>query len=179
MTTTPGKAQCITCGKERSAVRCEGCLQIFCYNHLNDHRQQLNQQLDEIEVNRDIFRQTLTQQITDSKQHVLIKQIDQWEEDSIRRIQQIAEESRQLLDQYISEYLNQIEGNLNKLTEVLRQTRREDDFNEIDLNKFKEKLTQLEKELNQPSNISIQKDLSSPINNISVIFRSSKYANYS
>jgi len=173
-----GKARCITCGKDRSAVRCEGCLQIFCYNHLTDHRQELNKQLDEIEVNRDIFRQTLTQQTTDLKNHSLIKHIDEWEEDSIKKIQQKAEESRQLLFQHTTEHINQIEVNLHKLTEELRQMRQENDFNEIDLTKVKEKLTQLEKELNQPPNISIQRDSASPVNKICVIVSSGKYVNY-
>ena len=60
-------------------------LQIFCFNHLTDHRQELSQQLDEIEINRDIFRQTLNEQINNPKKHSLIKQIDQWEEDSIEK----------------------------------------------------------------------------------------------
>ena len=57
-----GKAQFIICNKERSAVRCESCLQIFCRNHLNDHCQELSQELVEIE--------------TDPDKHVLIKQIN-------------------------------------------------------------------------------------------------------
>jgi hypothetical protein len=177
-TTTTGKAKCITCGKDRSAVRCEGCLQIFCYNHLTDHRQELNRQLDDIEVNRDMFRETLTQQTIDLEKHSLIKHINEWEENSIKKIQQTAEESRKLLIQYTKEYINEIEVNLNKLTEELRQTRQENDFNEIDLIKFKDKLTQLTKELEQPPNISIQEDSSLPVNKISVVVSSGKYANY-
>ncbi|CAF1550279.1 unnamed protein product, partial [Adineta steineri] len=62
MATVASKARCVTCGKEKSTVRCDGCSQPFCYNHLVDHRQELNKQLDEIEVSRDLFRQTLTEQ---------------------------------------------------------------------------------------------------------------------
>jgi hypothetical protein len=56
--------------------------------------------------------------------------------------------------------------------------RQENDFNEIDLTKFKEKLTQLEKELNQPLNISIQRDSASPVNKICVVVSSGNYFNY-
>jgi hypothetical protein len=172
------KPRCIMCGKDRSAVRCEGCLQIFCYNHLTDHRQELNKQLDEIEVNRDVFRETLTEQTTDPKQNSLIKQIDKWEEDSIRKIRQTAEESRQLLLQYTTEHITQIEIDLNKLTEGLRHIRQENDFNEIDLNQFKEKLIKLAETLEQPSNVSIQEDFASPVNKISVVVSSSKCVNF-
>jgi hypothetical protein len=73
MASGTGKARCVTCDKEKSAVRCEGCLQAFCYDHLTDHRQELSRQFDEIEVNRDLFRQTLTEQENDPQKHALIK----------------------------------------------------------------------------------------------------------
>jgi hypothetical protein len=177
MATATGKARCITCDKEKSAVRCEGCLQIFCRIHLTDHCQELSQQLDEIEINRDLFRQTLNEQTNDRQKHFLIKQIDKWEKDSIRKIQQTAEECRQILLQHTTKHFNQIEINLTKLTDQLKQTRQENDFNEIDLKNLKQKLTQLEKELDKPSNISIQQDSTSLINKISVIVSSGKCVN--
>ena len=174
-TTPPAKARCIICDKERSAVRCEGCLQIFCYNHLSDHRQDLNKQLDEIETNRDIFRQALTQQTTDSKNDLLLKQIDDWKCDSFREIEQIAEECKKRLVQYTTDHISQRETDLAKLTDQLRYIRQENDFNELDLNELREKLTQLEQQLDQPLSISIQRDSSLPINQISVVISSSKF----
>jgi len=54
----------------------------------------------------------------------------------------------------------------------LRQSREENDFNEIDLTQFKQKWTQLQKELDKPSNISIQQNSTSFINRISVVVSS-------
>jgi len=178
MTTATGKARCITCGKKKSAVRCEGCLQIFCRIHLTDHCQELSQQLDEIEINRDLFRQTLNEQTNDRQKHFLIKQIDKWEKGSIQKIQQTAEECRQILHQHTTKHFNQIEINLTKLTDQLRQIRQENDFNEIDLKYLQQKLTELEKELDQPLNISIQQDSTSLINKISIVVSSGKCFNY-
>ena len=175
MATGTGKGRCITCGKEKSAVKCEGCSQIFCFDHLIEHRQQLSLQLDDIEMNRDLFRQTLNEHMNDPKKHLLIKQIDQWEKDSIHKIQQTAEQCRQLVLQHTNEHLNEIEINLNKLTNQLRETRKENDFNEIELNQFKQKLEELAQELNKPRNISIQHDCSLFINQISVVIPSRKY----
>ena len=128
MATATGKARCVTCNKEKSAVRCEGCLQIFCFDHLTNHRLKLSEELDEIEINRDLFRQTLNEQINDPQKHSLIKQIDQWEEDSIKKIQQTAKECKQILVPHMTEHFNQIEVNLTKLTNQLRQTRQENYF---------------------------------------------------
>ncbi|CAF1457511.1 unnamed protein product [Rotaria sordida] len=178
MATPTGKARCIICRKERSAVRCEGCSQMFCYNHLPIHHQELSKQLDEIEQNRDFLRQTLTQQTNHPQQHSLIKQIDQWEKDSIKKIQQTAEECRQLLPHHITKHITQIEGNLAKLTDQLKHIRQENDFNEIDLSHLKEKLTQLSEELHQQPNVSIQQNFTSFINKISVVVSSGKSVNY-
>ncbi|CAF1251692.1 unnamed protein product [Adineta steineri] len=168
MLTAVGKTQCVICGKQRSAVRCEGCLQIFCYNHLNDHRQQLNQQLDEIEVNRDLVRETLTQQTLDLEQSLAAKQIDEWEQTSMKKIQEAAQVYRTQLLQYSTERITALEVKLTKLTDALKQIRQEDDVNEIDLNQFKEQLTNLREELNKPLSMSIEPESATLINKISV-----------
>jgi len=169
MATATGKSNCITCGKEKVAYKCEGCSQNFCINHLNEHHQLIIKQFDDLENKRNIFRQNLTEQITYPQKHLLLKEINQWEKDSINKIQQIAEETRQLLIKYTNEYINQIEIRLIKLTEELKQIRQEDDFNEINLNQLNQKLQQLEEELDKPSNISIQQESSTFINKIFVI----------
>ena len=172
------KARCITCGKERSTARCAGCSQDFCFDHLADHRRELSTQLDEVEVHRDLFRQTLTEQTTDPQKIPLIKQIDRWEKDSIQKIQQTAKECRQLLLHHTTGHINQIEIDLTKLTNQIRQIRQENDVNETDLSAFREKLTQLTKELAETPNVSIQEDSATLINKISVVTSESKYAIY-
>jgi hypothetical protein len=179
MMTGTSKAYCIKCEKERSTLKCAGCSQDFCYNHLTDHRQELNIELDEIETNRDLFREILNEQINNKKHHPLIKQIDKWEEDSIKKIQQTAKECREILFQHTNENIHQLEINFNKLTDEIRQIREENDFNEIDLNKFKQKLTQLSKELDTSRKyISIQQDSSLFINKISIVLSSRKFVYY-
>jgi len=90
MATATGKTRCVICGKEKATFKCGGCLEEYCYNHLGDHRQELNKQLDQIEVNRDIFRQLLTEHTEEPNNHILIQQINKWEQNSIRKIQQTA-----------------------------------------------------------------------------------------
>ncbi|CAF1512149.1 unnamed protein product, partial [Rotaria sp. Silwood1] len=167
MATSTGKPRCITCGKEKAIMKCGGCSQDFCFNHITDHRQELSKALDEIEVNRDLFRQTLTQQTRDPKKHALIQQVDQWERDSINDIRKTAEEARQLLLAHTAEYLNEIEIKLNKLTNQLRESRQENDFYETDLRQWSEELTRLTNELHKPANINLRQD-TPLINKISV-----------
>ncbi|CAF3904733.1 unnamed protein product [Rotaria sp. Silwood1] len=172
MATVPSKARCSTCGKEKSTVRCEGCLKLFCYNHLTDHRQELSGELNEIEINRDLLRQTLTEQAHDPTQRILIKKINKWEEDSIKKIHKAAHEYRQLLLQTTAENITETELNLAKLTDQLKQTRLENDFNEIDLNHLKRTLTQLAKRLDMPPNLSMKEDSVALIHRISIVLSS-------
>jgi len=169
MATATGKTHCTICGKEKATIRCSGCLNEFCYKHWEPHRQELNKQLDEIELNRDLFRQLLNQQIEQPNNHVLMKQINQWESDSIKKITKTAEETRQILIKNNNQYIHQVEVKLNELTNQLRQSRQEDDFNEINLCQFREELNRLTEQLTKPLNISIQEDSSSFISQISIV----------
>jgi ribosome recycling factor len=177
MTTAIGKTQCITCGKEKATSKCEGCLQNFCLTHLVEHRQQLSRQLDEIEIDRDLFRETLNQGITELQRHPLIQKINEWEEDSIQKIRQASEETRQLLLKHSSKYINHIEEKLIKLTNQLRQGRKEDDITENDLNRWKEELKQLTEQFTKPLNITIQQSSTPLINNIHIEI-SGEYINH-
>jgi hypothetical protein len=102
MSTADSKTLCTTCGKAKTIFKCGGCQQDFCYNHSTDHRQELSQQLDSIEVSRDLFRQRLTEQ-THKPQH-----IDKWERDSIEKIRRVAEEARQELLKYNDQYRDKL-----------------------------------------------------------------------
>ena len=171
-----GRNSCVICEKDdKATLRCDECLQEFCYNHLTDHRQELSKQLDEIEVARDFFRQTLTQQTAEPEKHVLIQQINDWECESIKKIRQTADEGRQTLFQHISSYMKQIEIDLIKLTDQLRENRKENDFFETDLHHWNEELKRLTNELAQPSNVHLRQDTTPFINKISVIARTGKF----
>ncbi|CAF1406982.1 unnamed protein product [Adineta steineri] len=174
-----GKENCVKCEKERATSRCTGCLQYFCYSHFKDHHQELNKQLDEIEVSRDIFKQILDLQINRTNHGLILKQIDEWEENSIKIIQQTANECREIVFQYANRDIHQIEVNLIKLTDQLTEMRREDDFNEIDIKELVESLSHLKDQLketkeepNPPSNLSIQQTFTPLVNKISVIIPS-------
>jgi hypothetical protein len=85
MATATKKIHCVICNKEKSTLKCGGCSQDFCYNHWDTHRQELNKQLDEIEINHDLFRQSFTEYIERPNNNTLIQQINQWEQNSIKK----------------------------------------------------------------------------------------------
>jgi chromosome segregation ATPase len=174
MATLDSKARCTTCDKEKRTVRCEGCLQLFCFDHLTDHRQELNQKLDHIEMDKDLFQQALNEDTTDAQKHVLLQQIGQWEQDSIKKIQQRASECRQSVIELTNKNIHLIEAKLTKLTDQIRNIRQENDFNEVDLNKFNNRLKQLQQQIHQSSNVSIQQSSTLFVNEISVVVATGK-----
>jgi len=105
------KAPCATCGNKAVGIfRCEGCLQVFCRKHLNEHRDLLSHQLDEIVLEHDTLQQTIVEnKSTKNNQHPVLKQIDEWEKNSIRKIQQLAEEARQQLKELTGTHVGKSE----------------------------------------------------------------------
>ena len=96
MASTSTKAPCATCGNKAAGIfRCEGCVQVFCRKHLNEHRDVLSHQLDEIVLEHDTLQQTIVENSKKSNnQHPVLKEIDRWEQESIAKVQRLAEEAR-------------------------------------------------------------------------------------
>lgn len=133
MATVATQTQCVTCGEEKATSRCNGCLPEFCFNHFVEHRQLLNKQLDDIEVQRDSILQTIHQQTNQNLQKDLfIQKINQWEHESIQKVKQTAEDIRQIVS---SGNFDPRKDKLNKLTEQLRHGREKNDVMESDLQK--------------------------------------------
>lgn len=156
---------------QRKAVsKCEGCSQGFCYNHFIEHREELNKQLDEVENDRDFLRQKLTEQEAEPQKyaHMLIQQVDKWECNSIEKVQQTANEARQIILKYTKEHNIQVESQLNELTDQLRQFRQQNDFLELDLKKPKKQLLELSTQSSTLLNITIREDFPSLVNTIQV-----------
>ena len=168
MAAASGRARCVKCGKDRATMRCEGCMEDFCRCHRDDHQQELDKQLEEIEMNRDLFREALTQQSEKPDNRTYIQQINQWENKSIEIIRKTADQARQTVLQGTIEHTGELESKLNKLTNQLRESREEHDFNESDLRQFQEQLDKLTEELQRPSTISIREDSTSFITKIHV-----------
>ncbi|CAF1338900.1 unnamed protein product, partial [Rotaria sordida] len=172
-TITPNdRGKCFACNKEKLIYSCEGCSKKFCLKDLTEHRQQLSKQFEEIENDRNELHQTLVEQKQDLKKFSLIQQVDKWEEDSIQKIKQTAEECRQILIEHKNKHFIEIEKKLSQLTEQLKEIRQENEFNEIDLEQMKTTLATLAEELVQPPDIKIEQDSTSFINKISIFVSS-------
>ncbi|CAF1006140.1 unnamed protein product [Adineta steineri] len=169
MATVNNKTLCFTCNKDKITYPCEGCSKHFCLMDLTEHRQILNNELHHIANEYNNFKQTINEQKQNPHNHSLIKQINQWEIESIEKIQQKAQEYREILIKSPQTCIKDIEMKFNDLSGQIKQIRQENEFNEINLNYLTNHLKKITEELNNPSNIYIQQDSQSFINEISVI----------
>lgn len=86
------KTPCFSCGKNNGLFKCEGCEKKFCVSHVQTHRQQLNQQLEEIVVEYDTLRNRFQEDSNDENHR--IASVDIWEQQSIDKIHQISNKFR-------------------------------------------------------------------------------------
>ncbi|CAF0789752.1 unnamed protein product [Adineta steineri] len=169
MATANSRAKCSICNKANATCFCSGCSEGFCFQHLAEHQQILRRQLDEIINDHNQFQQKVIQQKQNPQNSSLIQQINEWETDSIEKIQQTAQQCRETLMKLTQKTINDVEKKFIELSEKLKEIHEENEFNEIDLKHFQSKLTQITKEFLQSSNISIRQDSQEFINKISII----------
>jgi hypothetical protein len=173
---TEARNRCATCRKDRASVKCFGCSEDFCSEHMIIHREMFNTQLGHIETARDRCRQAIKDQKANPPTHPLLQQINQWECDAIAKIQQTAAEARQTLLEHTVDHVRLLEVDLSKLTNQLSRGRAQNVFHEIHLQEWTEQLRWLSEKTEKPANIYLREDSKSRfINKIHVDARSCEY----
>ncbi|CAF1246146.1 unnamed protein product [Adineta steineri] len=169
MATANNKRKCFICDRENNTYACEGCSKRFCSKHIPEHQQKLNEELHHTINDYNEFKERINEHKQNPQNHLLIKQIDQWEISSIEIIQQKAKYCREIIIKSLQTCINDIENKFSDLNTQIQQLQKANDFNEINLNYLKDQLTGITQELNNPSNMLIQQDSQSLINDISII----------
>ncbi|CAF1581907.1 unnamed protein product [Rotaria magnacalcarata] len=170
------RSLCSICGKVPSLSFCVGCERVFCTDHVEQHRLDLSSLLDRIVLEHDQCKQKIIQYTEESKSHPLMKQIDEWEKQSIEKIQQVAVDARKQVLRTFGLFASDAITTMKNLTEELTRAQNNDNFFEKDLRQWMDTLTKVKKELDKPPTISIRKGgsdvpfISKIIINVSDIF---------
>ncbi len=157
---TSKRSLCKACNKATSVFFCQGCQKDFCTGHAKEHRQELSKQLDRIILEHDQLQQNLAEYRGKSNQHPLMQEIDQWETQSIAKVRKAADDARKELSKAVNGHTTKITEDLKHLTQELTTARSEDNFIEIDLKEWMERLEKWTQDLNTPSSINIQQEKS-------------------
>jgi len=110
-------------------------------HHPNEHRHELGKQMDELILDHDQFKQKLTEQTTQSPYYPNLKQkIDQWKQQPIDKIHQVADDIRKNVDNMIETQLTDV---LTKLAHEINHVRQEDEYFETDIQQCTQQLHKL------------------------------------
>jgi hypothetical protein len=157
--TTAQKTLCIRCDKTSGLFTCRGCGKDFCMCHANEHRQELGKQMDELTLYYDEIRQKLTEETTQSPNYPHLKQkIDQWEQQSIDKIYQVAGDLRKDLENMIQQHSAQLTEALTKLANEINYARQEDEYLETDIQQWTQQLNKLKDDLTKLPTFDIQQE---------------------
>ncbi|UJR30830.1 hypothetical protein I4U23_018347 [Adineta vaga] len=160
MASAIAKKPCTKCNKGGGVTTCDGCHQSFCIKHIIEHRQELTTQLDNVGQNHDLFRDEVSRKTLGDQ---LLIHIDEWEQESITKIQVAAEIARADLRLLIDQNKNQLNASMDKITNEMQTGRELDDFTEIDLLRWTEELQNLRQLLETELRINIIEDKSESI----------------
>ncbi|CAF1411993.1 unnamed protein product [Rotaria magnacalcarata] len=159
------------CGKCRKAVcvaKCHGCKKSFCMPHFVKHRLHLAQRMDNLrekfellqnDINKDNFKQSLLSNIYD------------WEQRSMRKIHEIAENARKDVEEKLLALKSDVEISIGQIVRDFQANAEADNYTEFELEKWSKRIFNLRDSLEHPSTIEIVEDnkLSSTIYGIKII----------
>ena len=74
--TVNDKAVSVKCQKQKNTGKCGGCAKDFCITHMNEHHQELSEQLAQTQDQYHQFKNNTEERQSDFHRHPLIKQID-------------------------------------------------------------------------------------------------------
>ena len=142
---------CDVCNKAAGIYDCRDCQRTFCKNHVTEHNLELSKQMDDIYNQHDLLKEQL------SNRHPLILEINNWEQESIEKIRNVAEEARHEFDKLFIDNKELITTQLEEISTQLETYKQTDDYTEKNLTEWRQALENLQKELSTPSNIHLEK----------------------
>ena len=141
--TIPGS--CVKCNKTGGILLCNGCHRILCFEHVNEHKNEIDRNLDDLINEENQFEKDLLR--TDDS-HFLFNEIDQWKKESIEQIKQIAKKAKEDLRDLIKQSTENLLKDLTNLKENVRLLKESKDLSEIHLNQLIKQFHQLKSKIN-------------------------------
>ena len=134
--------QCVTCQNNIGKMVCIGCKNFFCAEHYAVHRQNLDQHLDALSLERDLLETVLN---ADQGKFIsdFIDEINDWETRILVKVKHAAENARQHVRKILE--WNQVENGLDlqSISSQLIKIKETKNYVEYDLEKIRKKINHL------------------------------------
>lgn len=156
----PTRKYCVVCRRTGSILICHGCQLTFCAKHVHKHREELGNQLEDLMQTHRHLRQDIEQT---SNEYFYSRKIDQWENESIKKIQKIADIARTDLRLLLDRSKRRLTKIARDLAVELNTSWKADDFAEKDLVRWTRQLNELRMEIKSAYSIQLTEDQRYPI----------------
>ncbi|CAM4817381.1 unnamed protein product [Rotaria magnacalcarata] len=147
---TTHRAVCCQCKKTKGTLICDECSKDFCPKHMIEHVDDLCEQLNKTDDQFNQFKLQIEEQLVKPETHELMKEIDNWERESIEKIQKMANDIRQELSSCLISFIDDLNAKFRYLTEQFIQCRTEENIINSNIQFFNEELNLLKNTLHKP-----------------------------
>ncbi|CAF2713115.1 unnamed protein product [Rotaria sp. Silwood2] len=142
--------RCSKCSTSVGTCTCAGCKDYFCTKHFIAHRKELQVNLEHIiDTQNRLLKQFNENNHYSSLQSSLLTQIDQWQNLTIQKVNQTADNIRQEVTQMLNQQREESKVKVQVVVDELRKRKEEDDFVEDDLVRLKNHIDRLQQELEE------------------------------
>lgn len=156
MNSTLNRKSCVKCFDGVGHILCGRCEQWMCTKHFNEHREAFSAEMNQIRREHEDLLRICYQENYDT--HPLLVRINSWEQQSIAKIRQAANEARTMLKKHLDQIKNQLKLSLAQVTREQQATRDAQNYTEMQVKRWMEQLKELREQLEQPKMIEIQHD---------------------
>ena len=123
---------------------------LFCIEDFGKHRQWIERELESLVQTRNIFQDEVNKrEQLNSIQTTLLCQIDEWQNDIRKKVDQSADEARKQVKDLLLEKLNGIEKELEELTKKIQTLQKAKNYLEKDIESIKQLFDVLREKFNQ------------------------------
>lgn len=138
---------CPNCDKQEGIVPCLGCKKVYCVKHFQIHRQKLFVELEDVVTRRNTLQEyyyNIVVPTFDPTKFDSWNTIDEWEQKMKEQIGKTADQARKQLNIYSKQSQNQIEQQLNQITENIQEKMERENFIEDDVEKLTDQINDIE-----------------------------------
>jgi uncharacterized phage infection (PIP) family protein YhgE len=143
---------CSVCRKGAGTSICRGCKELFCDDDFKDHRGMLINKLDELTADRNDLQEKINKATSHNQSSSsFLSRIDEWQQATIEKVKQAAEQARQQVSQIINSKREDITRQFQTMSQNMKQLRDTKGVVEHDLARLKQQIEQLNEDLKQLS----------------------------
>jgi chromosome segregation ATPase len=160
--------ECSMCNEDAGLMHCTGCDKYFCWRDFRSHRDGMFTEMDKIVEERNHLQDAINNAVQhNDEQNPVIKEIEKWRNDTIKKVEKIAAQARQQAIQLLNMKQKKINTEFKSFSQELAKLKESENFVEHDLRRLNQMIDQFKedlRQLTQPTRIKLHTDESNGIN---------------